>query len=75
MLGQLRGEVVKLGGAQHREHCGDQGRELRLRELRHPAPDGLQPPLEVLRLQPGPLGAGLKLRPPVEDSLFVFSRQ
>ena len=75
MLRQLRGEVVKLGGAQQREHCGDQGRELRLGELRQPAPDGLQPPLEVLRLKPGTLGAGLKLGPPVEDCLFVFSWQ
>lgn len=74
LLGQLQGDLVKLGGAEHGEHRGDQSRELRVGELRHPAPDCLQSPLKLLRLQPR-RRARADLRPPVEGCLLIFSRQ
>ena len=58
LLGHLAGDKVKLRRAEVREESGEEESLLVGGELRHPAQDRLQPPLELQRLHPG-LAEGL----------------
>ena len=75
LLRQLRGDEVELGGAEVGEQGRDQQRLLAVTELRHPAHDRLQPPLELQRLHPGLAEAGLEVEAGVGGGVLVPVRE